>query len=212
MARAARSAPALAPPRTAPRRSQTGALGAVVPAARRLGRAPATRAARARTGEVLDALLQGQAWIALVGVLLVGIVFFNVDLLQLNRQIARNDARADDVARANARLRLGLARNDSSERIQRLAADRGFVLPAPGDVRYRRARRGDGARAAHRARKPGAFDESLSAGTPGASLPAAPQAAPTSTPGATTAPTTPAAPAAPAAPATSPTSTTGNVD
>ena len=50
--------------------------------------APFTRAARRRTSGVLDALLAGRGWIALVGVLLVGIVFFNVDLLRMNREIA----------------------------------------------------------------------------------------------------------------------------
>ena len=89
---------------------------------------------------VLDKLLHGRGWIGLVFVLLAGIVFFNVDLLQMNREIARTSDRAAAVKRENARLRGDLARLASSERIQRVAADAGLVLPAPGEVRYLRSR------------------------------------------------------------------------
>jgi cell division protein FtsL len=102
--------------------------------------APFARAARARTGSVLDALLSGRGWIALVFVLLAGIVFFNVDLLQMNRDIARNADKISALKRDNARLLLDEARLASSERIQEAAAQLGFVLPAPGEVRYLKAR------------------------------------------------------------------------
>jgi cell division protein FtsL len=102
--------------------------------------APFARAARARTGSVLDALLSGRGWIALVFVLLAGIVFFNVDLLQMNRDIARNADKISALKRQNARLLLDEARLASSERIQEAAAQLGFVLPAPGEVRYLKAR------------------------------------------------------------------------
>ena len=88
---------------------------------------------------MLDKLLSGRAWIGLVFVLLAGIVFFNVDLLQMNREIARNADRAAAVKAENARLRTDLARLGSSERIQQVAAQAGLVLPAPGEVRYLRA-------------------------------------------------------------------------
>jgi cell division protein FtsL len=102
--------------------------------------APFARSARARTGSLLDALLSGRGWIALVFVLLAGIVFFNVDLLQMNRDIARNADRISALKRQNARLLLDEARLASSERIQEAAAQLGFVLPAPGEVRYLKAR------------------------------------------------------------------------
>jgi cell division protein FtsL len=102
--------------------------------------APFTRAARARTGSLLDALLSGRGWIALVFVLLAGIVFFNVDLLQMNRDIARDAERISSLKRENARLLLEEARLASSERIQESAAQLGLVLPAPGEVRYLKAR------------------------------------------------------------------------
>ena len=102
--------------------------------------APFARAARRRTGDVLDALLSGRGWIALVFVLLAGIVFFNVDLLQMNREIARNADKISGLKREIARNRLDVARLASSERIQESAAQLGLVLPAPGEVRYLKAR------------------------------------------------------------------------
>lgn len=126
--------------------------------ARRPSRGPSTprrraaaRPASRRGAAVLDALLHGRAWLAIVFVLLVGIVFFNVDLLRMNRDIARTADRAAVVKRENARLRTDLARLGSSERIQRVAAQAGLVLPAPGEVRYLRSRPGiDARRAAQR--------------------------------------------------------------
>ena len=117
--------------------------------------APFSRAARRRTGGVLDALLAGRGWIALVFVLLAGIVFFNVDLLQMNRDIAGNDQKISALKREIARNRLDVARLASSERIQESAAQMGLVLPAPGDVRYLKAHPGrDGKQAARRITAP----------------------------------------------------------
>jgi hypothetical protein len=85
---------------------------------------------------MLDALLNGRAWIGLVGVLLAGIVFFNVDLLRMNREITQMADRAAQLKRENARIRGDLAQLASSERIQLEAAELGLVLPAPAEVRY----------------------------------------------------------------------------
>ena len=88
-------------------------------------------------------MLRGPAYIALVGVLLAGIVFFNVDLLKMNHGIAKTDIRAAQLKRENAIYTLQLAKLGSSERIQRVALERGLVLPQPGDVQYLRADRKD---------------------------------------------------------------------
>jgi cell division protein FtsL len=154
----AQAAPKRAPARRAPARhagrsrttAQRGAsaqrrvsgpsAGGAVALPVRVLNAPFTRAARARTGSLLDALLSGRGWIALVFVLLAGIVFFNVDLLQMNRDIARDADRISALKRENARLLLDEARLASSERIQESAALLGLVLPAPGEVRYLKAR------------------------------------------------------------------------
>ncbi|HZC13334.1 MAG TPA: hypothetical protein VE270_04860 [Thermoleophilaceae bacterium] len=97
---------------------------------------------------MLDALLSGSGWIALVFVLLAGIVFFNVDLLQMNRDIAVNSEKIAALKRENARLLLDQARLGASERIQEEAAKLGLVLPAPGEVRYLKARPAQDARRA----------------------------------------------------------------
>jgi cell division protein FtsL len=97
--------------------------------------APLPRGAR-----VLDALLTGRLWIGLIGVLLAGIVFFNVDLLQMNREITQMADKATQIKRHNDRLRHDYARLASSERIQEAAAALGLVYPAAGEVRYLEAK------------------------------------------------------------------------
>ena len=174
------------------------AIWAAVAVPVRLLNAPFARSLRVRTARVLDALLSGRGWIALIGVLLAGIVFFNVDLLQMNRDIARDAERASTLNRENARLRLDFARLASSERIQEAAAGLGLVLPAPGEVRYLKARPTvDARRAAKRITEP---DATL---VPPAPVPTAPTSAlpqttsttppATNTPPATTTPSTGAA-------------------
>jgi cell division protein FtsL len=116
------------------------AHGLPAPLPVRLWEAPFARSARARTSGALDALLSGRGWIALVFVLLAGIVFFNVDLLQMNRDIATNSEKIAALKRENSRLLLDQARLAKSERIQEEAAKLGLVLPAPGEVRYVKAR------------------------------------------------------------------------
>ena len=136
-----------APARQAPARRQPARRApapAKRPARRVSGRAAPRRKAARRRGtaalplgaRMLDALLNGRAWIALVGVLLAGIVFFNVDLLRMNREITQMADRAAQLKRENARIRGDLAQLASSERIQLEAAELGLVLPAPAEVRY----------------------------------------------------------------------------
>lgn len=144
---------ATAPARTAPARPAPAPRPAHPP---RRHRQPPRRTPVPvpRGAAVLDALLYGRAWIALVFVLLAGIVFFNVDLLRMNREIAMTAEKAQGVKLENARLRTDLARLGSSERIQRVAAERGLVLPAPGEVRFLRSDpRADADRAAARLRE-----------------------------------------------------------
>jgi cell division protein FtsL len=93
-------------------------------------------AALPRGARVLDALLSGRIWIGLIGVLLAGIVFFNVDLLQMNREITQMAEKATQIKRENDRLRHDYARLASSERIQEAALALGLVYPAAGEVRY----------------------------------------------------------------------------
>ena len=190
-------------PRRAPqprRKSQTttarparrpGSAAGVAPLVQRL--------IHGRTGAVLDRLLRGRACVGLVFVLLVGIVFFNVALLQLNEGIAQTNAQATALEQDNAKLRRQLAPLASSERIQSEAVKRGYSLPAAGDVGFIRGNVNTNAkRAAGRITVPG-----MGEGT--ASRPAAQVEQETAAATSPTAPTTPTpAPTQPvAAPPTS---------
>jgi hypothetical protein len=150
-------------PATAPSRVRHSQPARLAPPRRRSGPTGGRAALRPQVpvrailahGLSLDRVLRGRGWIALVGILLVGIVFFNVSLLRLNTGIARTSERTNALKRENSRLQARLAGLRSSERIQRVAAARGFVLPAPGEVRYLRVHRGlDARRAAHRITEP----------------------------------------------------------
>ena len=133
---------------------------------------------RRQRAAVFDALLYGRGWIAIVFVLLAGIVFFNVDLLRMNRGIATATEQSNTIKRENARLRGEIARLGSSERIQRVAAEAGLVLPAPGEVRYRTASPdADARKALQRLDEDAAAVEDASVvPLPQASVPEAPQA------------------------------------
>jgi cell division septation protein DedD len=89
---------------------------------------------------LVDRILRGPGWVVMLGALLAGIVFLNVSVLELNRGIARTDAKSAELERTNSGLRARVAKLDSGERIQELAAARGFVMPQPGDVTYVRER------------------------------------------------------------------------
>jgi len=192
---AARTAPAPARPRRSPRRApQRPARRASGPSAQRASAAAAAAGVRVlplpqrlelpRLGPaasgLLDRLLRGRTWVLLIGTLLVGIVFFNVDVLRLNRSIASTSAKATTLKQENARLLLLEARLASSERIQQAAAADGMVLPAPGEVRYLTTRRGDATRAAARITAPQPVPPPAATPqtqqTPGTAAPAAPPA------------------------------------
>jgi cell division protein FtsL len=226
---AARTAPAPAQPRRAPRRAPQRPARRVSGPSSRAANAAASAGARVlplpqrlelpRLGPaasgLLDRLLRGRTWVLLIGTLLVGIVFFNVDVLRLNRSIASTSAKATTLKQENARLLLLEARLASSERIQQAAAADGMVLPAPGEVRYLKVRRGDAARAAARITTPQPVPPPAATPqtqqTPGTAAPAAPPAQTVPTSGATGAmgPTTstPAQPPAATSPGTTSTGT-----
>jgi len=127
----ARRAPARRPARAATRR-RAGIGGSAV-----LQRVATVARARVATG--VESVLHGPGLIAVVFVLLAGVVFANVALLQKNRQITSDAARVSELKRDNATLRRDVAELGSSERIQQVAAERGLVLPAPDAVHYLRS-------------------------------------------------------------------------
>ena len=105
---------------------------------------------RVGDARLLDRLVRGRAWIALIAVGLMGIVFMQVSLLKLNAGIGRAVTAADTFERQNSSLREDISKLDSGERIQAVAAKLGMVMPAAGDVHYLDGRGADGARAAAR--------------------------------------------------------------
>jgi cell division protein FtsL len=105
-------------------------------------------AMRVGDARFLDRLVRGRAWIAIVAVGLLGIVFMQVSLLKLNAGISRAVTAADTLDRQNSTLRGDISNLDSGERIQAVAAKLGMITPAAGDVHYLDGREADGARAA----------------------------------------------------------------
>jgi len=143
------------------------------------GAAIASRAAGLALGvsgsRAMDRLVGSRAWIVIIGFGLIGIVAMQVSLLKLNAGIGRAVDATATLERSNAALRLDVSQLSATDRIQRLAAEKGFVMPAPVDVNYLRAGEldRDGRKAARNMRAPQA---GASAQTPSAALPAEPQA------------------------------------
>src|SRR3954453_19012077 len=139
---------------TAPRPAQAPARrksGAAKPRrATRPAASPVARVLNSRGMPLVDRILRGPGWVVMLGALLAGIVFLNVSVLELNRGIARTDTKSAQLERVNSALRARVARLDSGERIQGLAAARGVGMPMPGDVTYVRERASNGSLAAQR--------------------------------------------------------------
>jgi hypothetical protein len=198
-------------PKRDPRAAGTAATAtARSPLAMRLG----ARAMRVGDARVLDRLVRGRAWIALMAIGLLGIVFMQVSLLKLNAGISRAVTAADTFDRQNSSLREDISKLDSGERIQSVAAKLGMVTPAAGDVHYLDGREADGARAAGAIKPPKPVIPGA-APAPTSTAPTATTTAPAATTPATTAPAAAAngAPAAttaaaPATTSTAPASTT----
>ena len=93
-----------------------------------------------RDSQVVDRLVRGQGWIALLGVLLIGLVGLNVSLLKLNAHNGRTAEIARDLRIQNAKLSGSASRLGSSDRLQESARNMGLVMPTPQMVTYLTAR------------------------------------------------------------------------
>jgi hypothetical protein len=119
----------------------------------------------------------------LLGILLIGLVGLNVSLLKLNAAAGKNAEWAKQLRVENADLGARVSRLRSAKRIQRVARDMGFVMPAAASVHYLTADPGrDAPRAAARERltAPPSNDDIVTYGGDSATI-AAPLAAPAST-------------------------------
>jgi len=162
-------------PKRDPRANATAATAvARAPFAMRLG----SRAMRVGDARLLDRLVRGRAWIALMAIGLLGIVFMQVSLLKLNAGISRAVTAADTFDRQNSSLREDISKLDSGERIQAVAAKLGMVTPAAGDVHYLDGRGADAARAAAAIKPPHPVTPAVTAPATTTTAPAATTTAP----------------------------------
>jgi hypothetical protein len=89
---------------------------------------------------VADRLVRGRAWIAIVGLGLMGIVFLQVSMLRMNTGIGRDVEHAAALQRENAALQTTISRLSAGERIQTLAGRLGMVQQATATTHYLSAR------------------------------------------------------------------------
>jgi cell division protein FtsL len=154
--------PAQRPPRRVsgparPARGTRASAGGAVAAAPPLGLRLARAGGRIVDARFLDRLLRGRAWIALLALGLMGIVFIQVSMLRLNAGISRAITSAETLHRQNSTLRADISKLDSSERIGDAAKSFGMIQPAAGSVTYLDGRKANGAAAArgiHRPKEP----------------------------------------------------------
>lgn len=118
------------------------------PAQRTLVHALLSAARRLGDARMLDRLVRGRVWLAIVAVALLGIVFMQVSLLRLNASVGTAVTKADTLERENSGLRGDISTLDSGERIQDVAAKLGMVMPPAGDVHFLNARGANAALAA----------------------------------------------------------------
>jgi hypothetical protein len=104
----------------------------------------------------VDRLLRGRAWIFVIGGMLIGLVFMQVSMLEMNAGIGQAVEKTGTLERQNADLRATVSQLSSEERIQREAAKMGLVMPPAGEVHYLTSRgpKADAARAAKVMRAP----------------------------------------------------------
>jgi hypothetical protein len=87
---------------------------------------------------IVDRMVRGRAWIAVVGTLLIGLVAMQVSLLKLNSGIGGDVERAAALERTNGELRAQVSQLESGERIQENAAGLGMIMPPAGQITYLR--------------------------------------------------------------------------
>jgi hypothetical protein len=78
----------------------------------------------------LERLIRGRAWIGIVGVGLIGIVFMQVSMLRMNAGIGASVERAGVLERENAAMRATISELSSSDRIAAEASKLGLVMPS----------------------------------------------------------------------------------
>ena len=104
--------------------------------------------ARLLDAPVLERLLRGRVWIAIVGVALLGIVAMQVTILRLGASIGASVTRIQQLEQSNQSAETQIARLQPGGDIATTAAKLGMVYPPAGDLVYLRAGAGQAAIAA----------------------------------------------------------------
>jgi hypothetical protein len=86
--------------------------------------------------QLLDRVVRGRAWIPILGVLLAGIVAMQVEVLKLGAGIGASIERGTQLQSRNELLRSSVASLADDQRIERLAAGMGMVMPAPTEIHF----------------------------------------------------------------------------
>jgi hypothetical protein len=144
------AAPAKAPARRAPARPQPKRRpsgGQLIPLA--VGRTAVAVTQLPDSGLVVR-LTRGRAWIAVLGVLLVGIVALNVATLSFAAASGRIDEQITSLEEENSMLEGRVAKLYSTERVRSEAAAVGLAMPNTEEPQLIEAHRGDVATAASR--------------------------------------------------------------
>jgi len=85
---------------------------------------------------LIDRLVRGRAWIPVLGVLLAGLVAMQVEILKLGTRVGSSIERSTALQSQNELLQARVATLSDDQRIERLAAGMGMVMPAPGQVAF----------------------------------------------------------------------------
>ena len=85
---------------------------------------------------LLDRLIRGRVWIPLLGVLLAGIVAMQVEVLKLGASMGRSLEATTSLQSRNEQLQATVATLADDQRIERLAAGMGMIMPDPDAVNF----------------------------------------------------------------------------
>jgi cell division protein FtsL len=85
---------------------------------------------------LLDRIVRGRFWIPLLGVMLVGIVAMQVELLKLNASTGRSIELISSLQGRNDMLRAEVASASNPDRIERLAGRLGMTMPGPEAITF----------------------------------------------------------------------------
>jgi hypothetical protein len=103
---------------------------------------------------VLDRLIRGRTWIALIGFALLGIVAMQVTILSLGASIGRSVAQIEQITERNESLETTIAGLEPGRDVASEAAALGMVYPPADNIGYLTFHAGDAALAAANLTRP----------------------------------------------------------